>query len=433
MSESMRLYHGSPILVPRPLFGVGNPYNDYGLGFYCTESLELACEWACPKAKDGFANAYDLALDGLNIVDLDAEPYGTIEWLAVLFANRQFDVATNLMEAAKSYVAARYPAELGKADVIIGYRADDSYFSFARAFLENRISLGQLERAMKLGGLGRQVVAVSEAAFGALTFAGAETAPASQWHERRMRRDERARRDFDRILHEEPFDPAGVYMLDLVGEYRYAIVELPPSPYAHDLQEVLAFVFDIGVNLAGCTGEQVAQAFMASGLAEEFEKQNPVYVAGKSSYDLLRIMLPLLPCDEVPAPELRYDRTPDFWAGWALAQYQMTTGCSYRSIFATATYDEIRSMYWPLHEAPESKFVAIFDEMRTERAKATNLRTLREAAGLSQSQLAKASGVGVRSIQLYEQRQKDINKAQGIALYRLSRALRCTMEQLLER
>lgn len=218
-----------------------------------------------------------------------------------------------------------------------------------------------------------------------------------------------------------------------MGEYRYAIVELPPSPYAHDLQEVLAFVFDIGVNLAGCTGEQVAQAFMASGLAEEFEKQNPVYVAGKSSYDLLRIMLPLLPCDEVPAPELRYDRTPDFWAGWALAQYQMTTGCSYRSIFATATYDEIRSMYWPLHEAPESKFVAIFDEMRTERAKATNLRTLREAAGLSQSQLAKASGVGVRSIHLYEQRQKDINKAQGIALYRLSRALRCTMEQLLER
>lgn len=93
-----------------------------------------------------------------------------------------------------------------------------AYFSFARAFLENRISLAQLERAMKLGGLGRQVVAVSEAAFGALTFAGAEAAPASQWHERRMWRDEKARRDFDRILHEEPFDPTGVYMLDLMRE-----------------------------------------------------------------------------------------------------------------------------------------------------------------------------------------------------------------------
>ena len=218
-----------------------------------------------------------------------------------------------------------------------------------------------------------------------------------------------------------------------MGEYHYAVIELPSSPYAHDLQEVLAFVFDIGVNLAGCTGSQVAHAFLASGLAEEFEKQNPVYVAGKSSYDLLRPMLPLLPCEELPAPSLRYDRTPDFWVGWVLAHYQMVTGCSYRSIFATATYDEIRSMYWPLHEAPEGKFVAVFDEMRTERAGATNLRMLREAAGLSQSQLAKASGVGLRSIQLYEQRQKDINKAQGIALYRLSRALRCTMEQLLER
>lgn len=103
-----------------------------------------------------------------------------------------------------------------------------------------------------------------------------------------------------------------------MGEYRYAVIELPPSPYAHDLQEVLAFVFDIGVNLAGCTGAQVAHAFLASGLAEEFEKQNPVYVAGKSSYDLLRTMLPLLPCEELPAPCLRYDRTPDFWVGGAV-------------------------------------------------------------------------------------------------------------------
>ena len=245
MSDCLRLYHGSPIRVERPLFGVGNPYNDYGLGFYCTESLELACEWACPKAKDGFANAYDLALDGLNIVDLDAELYGTIEWLAVLFANRQFDVATNLMEAAKSYVAARYPAELGSADVVIGYRATAQLQPQAQlhaggAVPPSRLILGQdggpvqpcdpspvqIQQVAVVsgtqvgegGGLGRQVVAVSEAAFGALTFAGAEVALASRWHERRMRRDERARRDFDRILHEEPFDPAGVYMLDLMRE-----------------------------------------------------------------------------------------------------------------------------------------------------------------------------------------------------------------------
>ena len=125
---------------------------------------------------------------------------------------------TCLLYTSKSYVAARYPSELGEADVVVGYRADDSYFSFARAFLENRISLAQLERAMKLGGLGRQVVAVSEAAFGALRFVGAEPVSASLWHEKRMRRDEKARQDFDRILHKEPFDPNDVYMLDLMRE-----------------------------------------------------------------------------------------------------------------------------------------------------------------------------------------------------------------------
>ncbi len=218
MSGKLRLYHGSPIRVPRPLYGVGNPYNDYGMGFYCTESFDLACEWACPKAKDGFVNAYDLDMSHLRVVNLDAEPYGIMEWLAVLFANRQFDVPTTLMEAARSYVAERYPKELEDADVVIGYRADDSYFSYARAFLENRLSLAQLTRAMKLGGLGRQVVAVSEAAFGALCFVDAQLAPAAQWHEKRVRRDERARRDFDRILREEPFDISGVYMLDLMRE-----------------------------------------------------------------------------------------------------------------------------------------------------------------------------------------------------------------------
>lgn len=216
MSETVRLYHGSPVRVERPVFGVGNPYNDYGRGFYCTESFDLACEWACPKAKDGIVNVYDLALDGLTVVDLDAEPYGTLEWLAVLFSNRQFDVPTSVMEAAKSYVEARYPVGLASADVVIGYRADDSYFSFARAFLENRISLRQLERAMKLGELGRQVVAISPSAFDALSFVEAQVAPASPWHERRMGRDESARLQFDRMLRREPFNADDVFMIDLM-------------------------------------------------------------------------------------------------------------------------------------------------------------------------------------------------------------------------
>ena len=155
------------------------------------------------------------------MVDLDAEPYGTIEWLAVLFANRQFDVPTNLMEAAKSYVAARYPAELGEADVVIGYRADDSYFSFARAFLENRISLAQLERAMKLGGAGPP---------GGRGERGRLRGP----HGSRGPKRPRQRRSVAREAHaagregppatsiasctKSPSTPTGVYMLDLMRE-----------------------------------------------------------------------------------------------------------------------------------------------------------------------------------------------------------------------
>ena len=113
--------------------------------------------------------------------------------------------------------------------------------------------------------------------------------------------------------------------------------------------------------------------------------------------------------------------------------FQVTSGVSYESVFRCVSYDELRSMYWPLHEAPESKFSQVLGEMLGERQRETRLKRLREAAGLSQSQLARASGVGLRSIQMYEQRQKDINRAQGLTLYALARALRCRMEGLLER
>ena len=218
-----------------------------------------------------------------------------------------------------------------------------------------------------------------------------------------------------------------------MGRIDYAIVSLPASPYASDLRETLGCAFDVGVNLCGCTGDQVAHALVASGLAEQFEKMNPVFVAGKSSYDLLRIMLPLLPCESVPAPVLRCDRSPEFWVGWMVALYQIQMGVAYRTIFSTASFEELRGMYWPLHEAPESKFIKVFDELVEARSGVTRLRSLREAAGLSQSQLAEKSGVGLRSIQMYEQRRKDIDKAQAATLYRLSCALSCSMELLLER
>ncbi len=218
-----------------------------------------------------------------------------------------------------------------------------------------------------------------------------------------------------------------------MGHFEYAVVPFPSSPYVEDMRDVLGSVLDVGVNVWGCTGEQIVGALVTSGLAAELERLNPVYVAGKSSYELLDMMRPLLPVDEPPEPVPRLQRTPDYWLGWALGLFLIETGCALETVFRNASYEELRALYWPLHEAPDDKFVCVLSDMLEERRGATGLRRRREAAGLSQSQLARASGVGLRSIQMYEQRKKDINKAQGITLYALARALRCSMESLLER
>lgn len=216
--SSVEIYHGSPVRVGQPVFGVGNPYNDYGLGFYCTESFELACEWACPRSQNGYANDYLLDLDGLSVIDLDVEPYGILEWLAVLVANRQFDMNTALMRQMYALLLERYGVSLEDVDVVMGYRADDSYFAYARAFLDNRITLRQLERALKLGGLGRQVVLKSERAFAAIKFLGAEMVDAGVWHERRMNRDDRARQEYRNLVANEVVLPDDVFAIDILRE-----------------------------------------------------------------------------------------------------------------------------------------------------------------------------------------------------------------------
>lgn len=212
----MLFYHGSSVRVERPLYGVGNPCNDYGLGFYCTEVRELACEWACPLTKDGFANAYELDIEGLSLFDFDDGSIDTLGWLAVLLSHRQFDITTGLMEQAKRYVLEFYPESFDSADVVAGYRADDSYFSFARAFLDNRISLSQLERAMRLGGLGRQIVLKTPRAFDSIRFVDAEIASAASWHARRVGRDQRARSEFRSMLDQGEFVPGDVFVIDLI-------------------------------------------------------------------------------------------------------------------------------------------------------------------------------------------------------------------------
>ena len=196
------LYHGSKLIIQHPAYGIGNPENDYGLGYYCTRELDLAKEWACAEEDDGFANRYLLETDGLSCLRLNNGGYHILNWLAILLENRRFDLSSPVSVRARQYILDTFLPDYKDYDLIEGYRADDSYFSFSKAFLANGITLEQLRRAMRLGKLGEQVVLRTPAAFDALSFVEAIPVDASIYHARRLSRDRDAREDFRQMLTE---------------------------------------------------------------------------------------------------------------------------------------------------------------------------------------------------------------------------------------
>lgn len=191
-----RIYHGSKNIIETPLYGFGKKYNDYGIGFYCTESVDMAKEWSVDADHNGYANIYDLKIDGLTILDLNGPEYCILHWLSVLLQNRDFEVTSGLAKEAKEYLTTYFLPDYLSVDIIIGYRADDSYFSFAQDFISGTISYRQLSSAMYLGKLGQQIVLKSEKAFSQLTFVGAEAAESSEWYIKKHSRDRDARNQY---------------------------------------------------------------------------------------------------------------------------------------------------------------------------------------------------------------------------------------------
>lgn len=137
--DKMVIYHGSAEIVEKSIFGKGKIYNDYGQGFYCTEHLELAKEWACTKDLDGYWNRYELDTEGLCVLDLSSDHYTILHWLTLLLENRKNRLATPVMKQGTTWLIENFSAPAEEYDVIVGYRVDDSYFSFARSFLNNEI------------------------------------------------------------------------------------------------------------------------------------------------------------------------------------------------------------------------------------------------------------------------------------------------------
>lgn len=211
----MIIYHGSTQIIEKPIWGIGNPKNDYGLGFYCTQDVELAREWACTEQDDGFANKYELDTVDLSILNLNNGDYHILNWLAVLLENRSFRIREDVTIQAKEYILENFYVNYKEYDIVCGYRADDSYFSYANAFLNNTLSLKKLERAMLYGNLGEQVVLRTTKAFEHLKYQGGEVVNKEIYYPKKLARDTQAREMFRKDKTREEIEDA-VYVLDIV-------------------------------------------------------------------------------------------------------------------------------------------------------------------------------------------------------------------------
>lgn len=213
MDKLITIYHGSKQIIEEPVFGEGKKNNDFGLGFYCTESDELAKEWAVSSLSDGFSNKYTLDTEYLNILNLNSPEYTILNWIAVLIEHRLFAIKTPVARRAKQYLIDNFSINVNAYDLITGYRADDSYFDYAEAFINNGITVEQLARAMKLGKLGEQIVLKSKFAFSKINFEGFDVAQKDTYYVLRKSRDDDANKMYLEMLEEES---DGLYIQDII-------------------------------------------------------------------------------------------------------------------------------------------------------------------------------------------------------------------------
>lgn len=163
------LYHGSENIIEKPAFGKKSHNSDYGDGFYCTLDLTSAKEWASKNNVGGYANKYYLDARGLSIIDLTE--YNVLNWIAILMHNRELDAPfKERYKPELDYLEKNYYIDVRKYDIVIGYRADDSYFIFPKMFVSSQLRVIKLEDIYKLGFLGKQIAIISEKAFSKLKY-----------------------------------------------------------------------------------------------------------------------------------------------------------------------------------------------------------------------------------------------------------------------
>lgn len=203
--------------------------------------------------------------------------------------------------------------------------------------------------------------------------------------------------------------------------------------YLSNAKDRLSSFFDYTINDCKLKPDWATVLFVTSGCAERFERGNPAYVAGMSGVELAReVITKTYRKKSLPEPTYSEGCSPEYWAGWALAEYQWYCGRRFKDIFERIPLSKVIGMYSVYHEMDITNFIETMEELYKYAEGEAKLKRIRESRGLSQSELAERSGVNIRNIQMYEQRGNNIDKAQAQMLYKLSRVLGCSIEDLLE-
>ena len=204
--------------------------------------------------------------------------------------------------------------------------------------------------------------------------------------------------------------------------------------YLSKAQASLGDAFDYAINTCEIPGEDFIKFFTASSVSKRMENGEPAFLAGKSGIEIaVDVVLDATGKYLDREPQEHMGRSREYWIGWAVCYYQWYSARSFSDIFKVLSFEDLQNMYYTLHEADITKFADIVDDKMRDHFKETNLKRIRTIYGCTQAELSERSGVSLRSIQMYEQRNKDINKASVEALYRISKVLGCTIEDLLEK
>lgn len=204
--------------------------------------------------------------------------------------------------------------------------------------------------------------------------------------------------------------------------------------YLYHAQKNFGHMVDFAVNTCGIDIDEFFNMFLTSNVCEQFENGNPAYIAGKTGCELARLIVREVKNEEISESDVMYlDKSEEYWLGWALAYYVWVKNYRFKYVLSAVPAGEMIGMYDTLHEADISKFVEALDGKLDEVYTQTALTRHRLAVGISQSELAERSGISIRVIQSYEQRLRDINKAQLSTVVALAKALDCEAEDLMDK